>query len=80
MFFPASLKKEKVQSELPEDIILPKGARIQFTSSCKYLGSFIDPFFNDDLEIDTRIKKAKSILGYSKHFFDSKNVDQCLKA
>ena len=65
MFFPSSLKEAKMQSELPEDITLPNGARIHFTDSFKYLGSYITPLLNEDFEIESRIKKAKSIMGYA---------------
>ncbi len=79
MFFPASLKEAKLQTELPEDIVLPDGARIQFTKKFKYLGSLITPLLNEDAEIEARIRKAKSIMGFSKHLFDNKDVDCQLK-
>ncbi len=79
MFFPASLKQAKSLSTLPEDITLPNGKRIHFTSKFKYLGSIITPLLNEDIEIEARIKKAKSMMGLSKHFFDNKDVDRRLK-
>jgi hypothetical protein len=79
MFFSASLKETKLQTELPEDIVLSGGARIQFTGKFKYLGLLITPLLNEDTEIDARNKKSKSIIGFSKHFFDNKDVDHRLK-
>ncbi len=80
MFFPASLKQAKSLSTLLlEDIILPNDNRIHFASKFKYLGSIITPLLNEDAEIDARIKKAKSIMGLSKHFLDNKDVDCHLK-
>jgi hypothetical protein len=79
MFFPASLKEAKLQTEPPEDLVLPGDARIHFTSSFKYLGSIITPLLNEDSEFKARIKKAKSLMGYAKYFFNNKDVDHGLK-
>ncbi len=68
-----------MQNEMPEDLILPDSARIHFTNNFKYLGSFITPLLNEDYEIEMRIKKAKSLMGYAKHFFTNKDVDHPLK-
>jgi hypothetical protein len=38
----------------------------------KYLGSFITPLLNEDAEIESRIKKAKSIMGASRNFLTTK--------
>jgi hypothetical protein len=35
---------------------------------------------NEDAEIESRIKKAKSSMGASKHFFDKKDVNHRVKA
>lgn len=80
MFFPASLKQAKSLSTLLlEDIILLNDNRIHFASKYKYLGSIITPLLNEDTEIDSRIKKAKSLMGFSKLYFDNKDVDRHLK-
>ncbi len=79
MFFPASLKEAKLLTVPPDDLKLPNDIRIQFTNNFKYLGSIIALLLNEDAEIDARIKKAKSIMGFSKHFFDNKDVDHHLK-
>jgi hypothetical protein len=57
---------------LPKEILLPDGKRMNFVASFKYLGSTITPL-NEGTEINGRIKKAKSIMGASRYFFD--NVD-----
>ena len=46
----------------------------------KYLRSLITPLLNEDLEIDTRIKKAKSLMEAAKHFFDNKDIDKRIKS
>ncbi len=79
MFFPASLKEAKIQTELPEDLTFPDGSRIHFTKSFKYLGSVVTPCLNEDTEIEMRIRKAKSLMGYAKHFFTNKDVDRRIK-
>ncbi len=50
-----------------------------YTLGTIHLGSFITPLLNKDVDIKMRIKKAKSIMGYSKHFFNNKDVDCHLK-
>jgi hypothetical protein len=83
IFFPATLKLAIAQVEknlLPDNLILPNDKQINFVTKFKYLGSFIMPFLNEDAEIESRIKKAKSILGASRHFFDNKDVDHRVKA
>ena len=83
MFFPASLKQARpnqVNNHVPEDLILLNSKKIHFVNKFKYLGSIITPLLNEDAEIDARIKKAKSIMGISKHFFDNKDVDRRIKA
>jgi hypothetical protein len=79
MFFPASLKEAILQTEPAEDLILPNDGRIQSTTKFKYLGSIITPLLNEDSEIEARIKKAKAIMGFSKHFFDNRDMDRQLK-
>jgi hypothetical protein len=79
MFFSKSLKEAVLQTQPPEDLILPNDGRIHFTNKFKYLGSIITPLLNEDSEIEVRIKKAKSIMGLSKHFFDNRDVDRRLK-
>jgi hypothetical protein len=76
MFFPVSLKEAILQTDPPEDLILPNDGRIQFTTKFKYLGSVITPLLNEDSEIEARIKKAKDVMGFSKHFFDNRDVDE----
>jgi hypothetical protein len=73
------MKEAVLQTHPPEDLILPNGGRIQFTNKFTYLGSIITPLLNEDSEIEARIKKAKSIMGLSKHFFDNRDMDRRLK-
>ena len=83
MFFPASLKQAREEFEkniLPEDIPLPGNKKIHFVNKFKYLGSLITPMLNEDLEIDARIRKAKSLMGAAKYFFDNKDVDKRIKS
>mmetsp|Transcript_1492 Transcript_1492/g.2309 ORF Transcript_1492/g.2309 Transcript_1492/m.2309 type:complete len:276 (+) Transcript_1492:2167-2994(+) len=83
MFFPASLKQAKYDLKnniLPDDIILSDNKKVHFVNKFKYLGSFITPLLNKDIEIEVRIKKAKSIMGAAKHFFNNKDVDKRIKA
>ncbi len=79
MYFPPSLaeaRKLEEEGYIPEDIKLPDNdERIGFAPSFKYLGSVITPLLNEDAEIAMRIKKAKSIMGLSRHFFDCRDVD-----
>jgi hypothetical protein len=83
MYFPPTLKQanlEVINNTLPEDLILPNGKKIHFVHSFKYLGSIITPSLNEDAEIDARIKKAKSMMGIAKTFFDNKDVDKRIKS
>jgi hypothetical protein len=83
MYFPPSLKQAREEFEkniLPENILLPGNKKIHFVNKFKYLGSLITPMLNEDLEIDTRIKKAKSLMGAAKYFFDNKDVDKRIKS
>jgi hypothetical protein len=82
MYFPTSLQQAQHDFEkniLPEDIILANRKKVHFVNKFKYLGSIITPLLNEDIEIDTRIKKAKSIMGTAKTFFDNKDVDKRIK-
>ena len=79
MFFPASLKQAKNDNNkniLPEDVLLPNNKKVHFFMKFKYQGSNVTSLLNKDIEIQTRITKAKSIMGASKHFFESKDVDK----
>jgi hypothetical protein len=83
MYFPPSLKQAREELDnniLPEDISLPGNKKIHFVNKFKYLGSLITPLLNEDLEVETRIKKAKSLMGAAKHFFDNKDVDKKIKS
>jgi hypothetical protein len=83
MYFPPSLKQAKGDFDnnvLPEDIFLPDNKKIHFLNKFKYLGSIITPLLNEDLEVETRIKKAKSLMGAARHFFDNKDVDKRIKS
>ncbi len=83
MYFPPTLKQanlEVINNTLPEDLILPNGKKVHFVHSFKYLGSIITPSLNEDAEIDARIKKAKSMMGIAKTFFDNKDVDKRIKS
>ena len=83
MFFPASLKQAKNESDnniLPADLLLPNNKKVHYVTKFKYLGSIITPLLNEDIEIQTRIAKAKSIMGASKSFFDNKDVDKRINA
>jgi len=52
---------------------------IHFTSSFKYLGSFLMPDLIEDAKIEARVSKASSQLGILKHFFNCKDVDRCIE-
>ena len=83
MFFPTSLKEARLDNEnnkLPNELQLPNKNKVHFVKNFKYLGSISTPLLNEDAKIVTRIKKAKSIMGASKHFFDNKDVDKRIKA
>jgi hypothetical protein len=83
MFFPNSLKQARFNYEndiLPSDLQLPNNKKVHFVKNFKYLGSVITPLLNEDAEIDIRIKKAKSIMGASKYFFDNKDISKKIKA
>jgi hypothetical protein len=74
MHFPTSFKHAKKQTNervVLEKILLPDGKRVHFASIFEYLGSTITPLLNKDTEIEARIKKAKSIMGTLRHFFDN---------
>ena len=83
MFFPFSLKQARndfLDNKLPEDLLLPNGKKVHYVNKFKYLGSIITPLLNEDAEIEARIKKAKSIMGASKYFFDNKDVCKKIKS
>ena len=70
MFFSASLKQAKedfINNTLPEKLLLPNNKHIHFINKFKYLGSTITPLLNKDIEIETRISKAKSLMGAAKY-------------
>ena len=82
MFFPSSLKQAQLDYDnniLPNDLQLPSNKKVHFVKNFKYLGSTITPLLNEDAEIDIRIRKAKSIMGASKHFFDNRDIDKKIK-
>jgi hypothetical protein len=82
MFFPNSLKEAKAlrtAGNLPPSVALPNNWHIQFTHSFQYLGSTITTELNKDAEIQTRISKAKSILGLMTNFLNNKDVDIGIK-
>ena len=79
MFFANSLMQARFNYEndiLPSDLHLPNNKKVHFVENFKYLGSVITPLLNEDAGIDIRIKKAKSIMGASKHFFDNKDISK----
>jgi hypothetical protein len=83
MFFPATLKQAKLEvlnNIMPEDLTLPNDKKVHFMHKFKYLGSTITPLLNEDAEIDARIKKAKSLMGVAKSFFDNKDVNKRIKS
>ena len=83
MFFPASLKQAKEEFDhniLPDKLLLPNDKNIHFVNKFKYLGSIITPMLNEDVEIETRISKAKSLMGAAKYFFDNKDIDKRIKS
>ena len=83
MFFPDNLNLAIYQVEkylLPENLILPNDSQIHFVTTFKYLGSFITSLLNEDAEIDSRIKKAKSIIKVSRYFFNNKDINLRVKA
>ena len=82
-FFSSSLKQARIDfsnNTLPEDILLPNNKKVHYVNKFKYLGSIITPLLNEDIEIEARIRKAKSIMGASKHFFDNEDVDKRVKS
>ena len=82
MFFPATLKQAKFEvcnNIVQEDLILPDEKKVHFVHSFKYLGSIITPLLNEDTEVEVRIKKAKSLMGAAKTFFDNKDVSRKIK-
>jgi hypothetical protein len=82
MFFPASLmeaNKQTKEKKNLEDITLSDGKMIHFVQHFKYLGSTITPLLNEDTKIEERIKKAKSIMGASRHFFNNKDINRRIK-
>ena len=79
MFFPTSLKQAKEefdQNILPDKLLLPNDKNVHFVNKFKYLGSIITPMLNEDVEIEARISKAKSLMGAAKYFFDNKDIDK----
>jgi hypothetical protein len=77
MFFPSSLKQARIDfsnNTLPEDILLPNNKKVHYVNKFKYLGSIITPLLDEDVEIEARIRKAKSIMGASKHFLITKTL------
>jgi hypothetical protein len=83
MFFRATLSLAISQVEknlIPENVILPDNSQIHFITKFKYLGSFIKLLLNKDTKIESRIKKAKSIMGASRYVFDNKDIDHRVKA
>ena len=82
MFFPASLKEARFNfdiDKLPNALQLPNNKKVYFVKNFKYLGSNFTPLLNEDAKIDARIKKAKSIMGASKHSLDNKDIDKRIK-
>jgi hypothetical protein len=79
MFFPKTLSEAKTlnkNNNTPlHNIALPDNQHIQFTNNFKYLGSILSPELNEDAEIKARIRKAKSLIGTAKHFFNNRDVD-----
>ena len=75
MFFPASLKQANEEFDhniLPDKLLLPNDKNIRFVNNFKYLGSIIMPMLNEDVEIETRISKVKSLMGTTKYFLTIK--------
>ena len=82
MFFPATLKQAKFEvcnNIVQEDLTLPDEKKVHFVHSFKFLGSIITPLLNEDTEVEVRIKKAKSLMGAAKTFFDNKDVSRKVK-
>jgi stress-induced morphogen len=78
MFFAASLKEAKMQTELSEDLMLHDSSRIHFTNSFKYLGLIITLLLNKDSKIEVRIK-SKIFKGMHKIFFHQQRCGCHLK-
>jgi len=70
MYFPP-LMKEAQESEAPAKklLLFNKSNSIPFIKKIRYLGALITPELNEDIKIQTRIKKAKSQMGFLQHFF-----------
>ncbi len=78
MFLPKTLKEANLQKKdenTPEDLEFKISKRIHFVQEFKYLGSITTSLLNKDAEIESRIKKAWSLIGITKHVFDCKDIN-----
>jgi len=81
MYVPPSLDQARQDKNItPDPIALNDNSNnIHFVHKFKYLGSFITADLTEDVEIETRIKKAWSQMGMLRHFFKSRDVDRRVK-
>jgi hypothetical protein len=73
---------EDANSHVLNEITSPipvKHGYVNFTSNFKYLGSIITNDLKDDMEIESRIKKATAQVGALKNFFRNKHVSLLAK-
>lgn len=71
LFISKSLKEDN--NTLPDSIIINEGT-IKFCNQFKYLGSIVTNDLRDDLEIETRIKKANAQFGALKNVLLGKTL------
>ena len=63
--FPPSMKEAQENEAPTEKLLLNEGSNsIPFIKKIRYLGALIIPELNEDIEIQTRIKKEKSQIGF----------------
>ena len=75
VYFPPSLRESKEQEDVPPEIQLKDGKFIPFTKAFKYLGSIISHDLTEDLEIESRIKKASQQMGALYQLWNCKDAD-----
>ena len=76
LFIPKSFQEEN--NPLPDSIITNEGT-IKFCQQFKYLGSIVTNDLRDDVEIESRIKKANAQFGALKNVLLGKTLRLCTK-
>ena len=70
MYFPPSIKEAQENEAPTKKLLLHDNSNIMpFIKQFGYFGTLITPELNEDIEIQTRITKAKSQMGFLQHFF-----------